>query len=68
MERFLDARKGLRAEAFIDIDYSDLVGDPIGVVRRLYSQVGNDLSSEVELRMRAFLEAPETRVGVNLLI
>src|SRR5271166_3115405 len=64
MERFLDVRKGLRAEAFVDVDYSDLVGDPIGVVRRLYSQIGNDLSSEVELRMRAFLEAyPHAKHG-----
>ncbi len=64
MERFLEARKGCRAEAFIDIDYSDLLGDPIGVVRRLYSQLGNDLSSEVELRMRAFLEAyPHAKHG-----
>jgi hypothetical protein len=64
MERFLDARKGLRAETFVDVDYSDLVGDPIGVVRRLYSQFGNDLSSEVELRMRAFLEAyPHAKHG-----
>jgi hypothetical protein len=43
MERFLEARKGCRAEAFIDVDYSDLLGDPIGVARRLYSQLGNDL-------------------------
>ena len=64
MERFLEARKGCRPEAFIDIDYSDLLGDPIGVVRRLYSQFGNDLSSEVELRMRAFLEAyPHAKHG-----
>src|SRR5208282_6645436 len=38
MERFLDARKSLRAEAFVDIDYADLIGDPIGAVRRLYIQ------------------------------
>jgi hypothetical protein len=64
MERFLDARKGLRAEAFIDVDYPDLIGDPIGVVRRLYSKLGDDLSSEVELRMRAFLEAyPRAKHG-----
>jgi len=42
-----------RADAFVDVDYSDLVRDPIG----LYSRLGNCLSSDVEHRMRVFLEA-----------
>jgi Sulfotransferase family len=57
LEKFPDTRKGLRPDAFVDVDHSDLIRDPIGMVRRLYSQLENDLSSEVELRMHAFLEA-----------
>ena len=49
--------KACRADAFIDVDYSDLVRDPIAVVRRIYSQLGNELSSAAELRMRTFLES-----------
>jgi hypothetical protein len=33
LKKFFAACKGLRHEAFLDVDYSDLVCDPIGVVR-----------------------------------
>ena len=57
LEKFLDASKGLRSHAFCDVDYSDLVRDPIALVRRIYSRLGRELSSAVELRMRSFLES-----------
>jgi len=56
LDKVLDAGKGLRSHAFFDVDYSDLIRDPIGVVRRIYSRLGSELSSAAELRMRTFLE------------
>jgi hypothetical protein len=55
LNKFLVARKGLRQDAFLDVEYSDLVRDPIGVLRRLYRWLGRELSGDVELRLRAFL-------------
>ena len=57
LEKFLDARKGLRSNASFDVDYSELVRDPIALVRRIYDRLGIELSSTVELRMRTFLES-----------
>jgi hypothetical protein len=57
LEKLLDARDGLHAHAFFDVDYSDLVRDPIAVVRRIYGRIGNELSPAAELRMRTFLES-----------
>jgi hypothetical protein len=47
----------LRSHAFFDVDYEDLVRDPIALVRRIYDRLGSGLSSAVELRMRTFLES-----------
>jgi hypothetical protein len=57
LEKFFEARMGLRSHAFFDVDYSDLVRDPMTVVRRIYSRLGSELSSAAELRMRTFLES-----------
>jgi hypothetical protein len=57
LEKFLVARKGLRHDAFIDIEYPDLVGNPIEVLRRIYNWLGRDLSCDAEHRMRTYLEA-----------
>ena len=56
-EKFLVARKGLRHDAFVDVEYADLVRDPIGVIRKIYDRLGRDLSCDAELRMRTYLEA-----------
>jgi hypothetical protein len=57
LDKFLATRKGLRHSAFFDLEYSDLVRDPIECVRSLYRWLERDLSYDVELRMRAFLSA-----------
>jgi len=57
LEKFLVARKGLRHDAFIDVEYPDLVRNPIEVLRRIYNWLGRDLSCDAELRMRIYLEA-----------
>jgi Sulfotransferase family len=55
--KFLVARKGLRHDAFIDVEYPDLVRNPIEVLRRIYNWLGRGLSCDAELRMRNYLEA-----------
>jgi len=57
LEKFLVARKSVRHDAFIDVEYQDLVRNPIEVLRRIYNWLGRDLSCDVELRMRSYLGA-----------
>jgi hypothetical protein len=64
LDKFFGARKRLPNNAFVDVEYSDLVHDPMEVIRSLYSRLGRDLSGHVELRMRAFLSAhPDGKHG-----
>jgi hypothetical protein len=57
LEKFRVARKSVRHNAFIDIEYQDLVRNPSGVLRRTYDWLGCGLSCDVELRVRTYLEA-----------
>jgi len=57
LDKFPVARQSLPSNAFFDVEYSDLVRNPIGVIRGLYNWLGHDLSRDVELRARAFLSA-----------
>lgn len=57
LDKFFGARKHLPDNAFLDVEYSELVRDPIEVVRSIYSRLGHNLSGDVEVRMRAFLSA-----------
>jgi hypothetical protein len=51
-------------ERFIDIDYRQIVADPVGVVRTIYSRCGLELSPQVEQRMAAWLAAnPQNKHG-----
>jgi len=40
---------------FIDVDYRELIADPIGVVRRLYAQLGLTFTTELGERMKSWL-------------
>jgi len=42
-----------RGDAFVDVAYSDLVGDPITTIASLYEQLGENFSAEAESAMRA---------------
>lgn len=47
-----------------DFHYADLMRDPIGSMRRLYAQLGDELTEETEQGMRAWLDAnPQGRHG-----
>jgi len=57
MERALQARDATpdAASRFYDVQYADLLCDPIATVRRLYLHFGAQLSEATESRMRSFL-------------
>ena len=57
VERLL--RKGVEhrlahPSAFVDIQFADLIADPIGMVRRIYAASGDELSLQAEARMQAW--------------
>ncbi|MEM7143056.1 MAG: sulfotransferase [Actinomycetota bacterium] len=52
LDRLADARTR-HADRFIDVDYRDLVADPVGTARSLYDTIGVAFSEETEARMRA---------------
>lgn len=43
------------AERFFDVRYPDLLGDPLGTVRQIYTHFGLPLTAEAERRMRRHL-------------
>lgn len=62
--RFRDSHDGGPSPVFADVHYRDLVADPVRAVRRLYEQLGRELSAVAEARMRAWMEAnPPGRHG-----
>jgi len=46
---------------FIDVDYRELIADPIGVVRRLYAQLGLTFTTELGERMKSWLNDQRRR-------
>lgn len=70
-----DIRRGYAArdegcapsERFLDVWYSQLMDDPLAVVRRVYRHFDLPLSAEAEERMRAYLSAtPKDRHGTHV--
>ncbi len=58
--RVIDARSRLRANSqakFFDVRYSELVADPLGMVRRIYEAFGLDFSDRSRAAMQAHLDA-----------
>jgi hypothetical protein len=55
LNRFLRRRRELDARRFFDVQYRDLVRDPLNEARRLYAHFGLPLTAETEERMRSFL-------------
>jgi hypothetical protein len=57
------ARARLPAERFIDVDYRDLVADPLACARRVYAAAGTRLPAPAEQRMRDWLAQQAARRG-----
>jgi len=67
-------RKGLEArdddcdaaQRYFDLQYSDLLADPMGVARRIYQHFDLPLTGIAERRMRAFLaRSPKDKYGAH---
>lgn len=67
MERFIGFRDSHPelAERFIDLEYSELVSDPLAAVRRIYQRLGSPLTQPAEERMR-HLAASRSRYSGRL--
>jgi hypothetical protein len=61
LDRSLAAREGglVPPGHVIDVHYAALMADPMAQVRRIYQQLGFQLSAAAESRMRAFLQAAQ---------
>jgi hypothetical protein len=56
LRRCLQVRDTLPPGKFIDVDFHDTVSDPIGVVERIYHQVGMPMTDLARAQIRAYLE------------
>ena len=66
MRRATEVRSAAGDAAFVDVDYRDLVRDPISVVAGVYEQRGRRLRPEAEERMRQWLVAnPQHKHGAH---
>ena len=55
MARALKARDAARGSRFVDVPYSELVGDPLATVRRLYAALGEEVGDDVGAAMAAWV-------------
>ncbi|MEE9465248.1 MAG: sulfotransferase [Candidatus Neomarinimicrobiota bacterium] len=64
MERATRFREDNATDKIIDLQYLDLLKEPIGVVRSLYEQIGRPLNSQLEGKLRNWLaNNPQQRYG-----
>lgn len=64
VERPLRVRDRLGDEHFFHIFYHEMMADPMAVMRKLYAWAGDELTPDVEARMRRWLaEHPQDRFG-----
>jgi hypothetical protein len=66
VERPLRARERIGDDRFFHMYYSEMMRDPMDVMRRIYDWAGDPLTPEAETRMQGWLtEHPQDRFGVN---
>jgi len=64
VERPLRLRERIGDANFFDLHYANLMRDPIGEMRALYAWAGEELTPEVEMRMKEWLTtSPQDRFG-----
>jgi hypothetical protein len=62
--RIMDARDALGEERIIDVQYADLLRDPIGTLRTLYAALGDAFTEQAEAGMRTWLaDNPQDKFG-----
>ena len=61
-----DAARHPGREAMLHVAYEELVRDPLGTVRKLYDEMGRELSQETQRAMTEHIEQrPPGRYGVH---
>jgi hypothetical protein len=62
----LRARDRIGDDRFFHMHYSEMMRDPMGVMRQIYDWAGDELTGDVEARMQKWLgEHPQNRLGLN---
>lgn len=63
-DRIMDYREANGADSMVDVHYAELVADPIGSMRKLYADLGDDFTPEAEAAMQAWLDDnPQGKFG-----
>ncbi|MDF0545311.1 sulfotransferase [Sphingobium sp. H39-3-25] len=63
-ERIMDFRDRHGEDSMIDVHYAELLSDPIGSMRRLYADLGDDFTPEAEAAMQTWLDDnPQGKFG-----
>jgi hypothetical protein len=66
LEREMQVRESALAEQFYDVNYSTLVQDPIGTVRRLYEYFGYTFNPRMEENLNRWIsENPQHKHGIH---
>ena len=63
-ERAMDFRDRHGEDRIIDVQYADLVGDPMGTMRRLYTALGDELTPAAEAGIQGWVDDnPQNKFG-----
>jgi hypothetical protein len=66
LNRYIEARDEFDQKRFIDVQYKDLVRDPIGTVQKIYEYFGYNFTSDFEERMKEYLyQNPKNKHGIH---
>jgi Sulfotransferase family len=62
--RIMDFRDRHGEDKIIDVHYADLMTDPIGAMKKLYVQLGDEFTPEAETGIQAWIdENPQDKFG-----
>jgi hypothetical protein len=57
LNRCLEMRAKLPPEKFVDVDFREMLTDPIAVVERIYRSIGLPLTTKARVRIEAYMQA-----------
>jgi hypothetical protein len=63
-ERGMDFRDRHGEDRVIDVHYADMMNDPLGMMKRLYAQLGDEWTAEAEAGIQGWLDDnPQNKFG-----
>ena len=66
LERMTVVRASIPPECVVDVQYADLVADPVGTVRRIHAHFGSAVPPQAEAGLRAYLaDNPKDKHGAH---